>query len=93
MTALCSVWTARAEEEEGKKSEAAAPLPKDQKEFSEKTARLNSLTTRIEEDEKQFQEMVQKRVRRKALTNASASSSRWSKSPMIAISRHWSSIS
>jgi hypothetical protein len=66
MTALCSVWTARAEEEEGKKSEAAAPLPKDQKEFSEKTARLNSLTTRIEEDEKQFQEMVQKKSEEKS---------------------------
>lgn len=61
---LMMATTARAEE--GAKPEAEvegskaviAPLPKDEKEFYEKTSRLNSLTTRIVESEKQFQELV-----------------------------------
>ena len=35
-----------------------APLPKEEKEFYEKIARLNTLTTRIEESEKQFMKLV-----------------------------------
>jgi hypothetical protein len=51
---------AHAEEEGGSKS-STAPLPKEQKEFFEKTQRLNSLSTRIEEAEKQFLELVRRK--------------------------------
>lgn len=37
------------------------PLDKEQKEFFEKTQRLNSLTTRLEEAEKQFGELVRRK--------------------------------
>lgn len=37
---------------------AAAPMSKDEKEFVEKTAKLNTLTTRIAESEKHFNELV-----------------------------------
>jgi hypothetical protein len=40
-------------------------LPKDEKQFFEKTQRLNSLTTRIEEAEKQFQELVRRKAAEK----------------------------
>ena len=61
---------AQVESEEGKsedegKKEAAGPLPKDQREFGEKTQRLNSLSTRIEEAEKQFQELVGRKAHEK----------------------------
>jgi hypothetical protein len=49
-----------AEEEGGK---AAGPVvPKDQREYTEKTARLTSLNTRIEEAEKLFQELVERKA-------------------------------
>jgi hypothetical protein len=37
-------------------------VPKDQKEFTEKSAKLNSLATRIEDAEKQFSELVRKKA-------------------------------
>lgn len=46
-------------EGEGEGKKGAAPLSKDQREFNEKTQRLNSLGTRIEESDKQFKELVQ----------------------------------
>lgn len=55
---VLSLGFARAEE--GAKS-AEPALPKDQKEFFEKTQRLNSLTTRIEEAERQFNELVMRK--------------------------------
>lgn len=60
---LFSVSLAFAEEGEGeaKGDGKAVAMPKDQKEFFEKTQRLNSLNTRIEEAEKQFRELVQKK--------------------------------
>ncbi len=45
-------------ESEGESSKVIAPLPKEEKEFYDKTSRLNSLATRISEAEKQFQELV-----------------------------------
>lgn len=53
---------AKAEGEAGKKE---AAVPKDQKEFTEKTTRLNSLATRIEEAEKQFNELVKRKTEEK----------------------------
>jgi hypothetical protein len=48
--------------EEKKEGESAvAPMPKDQKEFYEKSAKLTTLTNRIVEHEKQFQELVRKK--------------------------------
>lgn len=44
---------------EGK--DAAAPMPKDQKEFIEKSAKLNTLTNRIADAEKNFLELVRKK--------------------------------
>jgi len=53
---------AHAEEEGGGEGKSAtAPIPKEQKEFYEKTQRLNSLSTRIEEAEKQFLELVSRK--------------------------------
>src|ERR1700722_19716618 len=46
---------------EEKSGDVMKPLPKEQKEFFEKTQRLNSLTTRIEEAEKQFNELVRRK--------------------------------
>ena len=37
---------------------AAGPLPKDQKEYIEKNSKLNSLSNKITESEKQFKELV-----------------------------------
>src|SRR5665213_4224093 len=52
-------WNSHGEEKEaGGEAKGTSPLPKEQKEFFEKTQRLNSLTTRIEEAEKQFSELV-----------------------------------
>ncbi len=42
-----------------------APLPKEEKEFYEKIARLNTLTTRIEESEKQFMKLVRAKAEEK----------------------------
>jgi uncharacterized protein (DUF2267 family) len=63
LAALLLVFSFRlyAEEEAADAGKTAAPLPKEQKEFFEKTQRLNSLTTRIEEDEKQFLELVRRK--------------------------------
>ena len=47
------------------KKEVSGPLPKEQKEFFEKTQRLNSLNTRIEEAEKQFQALVKLKAQEK----------------------------
>jgi hypothetical protein len=54
------------EGEEGGGKEAANAVPKDQREFTEKTARLSSLTTRIEEAEKHFQELVRQKAEEKS---------------------------
>ena len=59
------VLAAGAEEEGGAKA-AVAPEPKDQHEFTQKTSRMNSLATRIEEDEKQFQELVRAKAETKS---------------------------
>lgn len=61
---------APAEGEEGKaegggKRDTAGPFPKEQREFAEKTQRLNSLSTRIEEAERQFQELVGRKAHEK----------------------------
>lgn len=70
LVTLISAGVVSAESEEGKaegegKKDAAGPLPKDQREFGEKTQRLNSLSTRIEEAEKQFQELVGRKAHEK----------------------------
>ena len=46
---------------EKKVGEGAAPLPKEQKEFYDKSSKLTTLTNRIAEHEKQFQELVRKK--------------------------------
>lgn len=53
---------------EKKAGEGAAPMPKDQKEFYEKSARLTTLTNRIVEHEKQFHELVRKKNEAKSTT-------------------------
>ncbi|MGZ3722813.1 MAG: hypothetical protein ACXVA9_07795 [Bdellovibrionales bacterium] len=70
ITFVTSGRLARGEEEAkgegGDKKGALAPLPKDQKEFLDKTQRLNSLGTRIEEAEKQFNELVNRKATEKS---------------------------
>lgn len=46
---------------------AAAPLPKDQKEFIEKSGKLTSLTNKIADSEKTFQELVHKKEAAKTI--------------------------
>lgn len=57
---LIYVGNARANEGEGGEGgkKSAESVPKEQKEFQDKTTKLNSLGTRIEESEKQFNELV-----------------------------------
>jgi hypothetical protein len=68
LLALCLGVAAHSEEEgkaEGDSAKVIPPLPKEQREFFEKTQRLNSLTTRIEEAEKQFLELVRRKATEK----------------------------
>lgn len=53
------------DEGEKKEGESAAPMPKDQKEFVEKSSKLTSLTNRIAESEKQFHELVRRKAEAK----------------------------
>ena len=57
---------AKTEGGEGEKK-GAGPLPREQKEFGEKTQRLNSLSSRIEESEKQFRELVERKSHEKSV--------------------------
>lgn len=54
-----------AKEEGGEGKGTAEKVPKDQKEFTDKTSRLNSLSSRIEESDKQFQELVRSKAEEK----------------------------
>src|ERR1019366_9768572 len=61
---FATAGTAAPAEEKGggeAKTDGTQPLDKNQKEFFKKTQRLNSLTTRIEEAERQFQELVRRK--------------------------------
>ncbi len=66
---FCALSAGRAEEKEPEggegKKEAVGPQPKEQREFAEKNQKINSLSSRIEESEKQFKELVERKAHEK----------------------------
>ena len=55
---ICVTGPAFANEHGGGGAAAPAPVPRDQKEYLEKTIKLSSLASKLEESEKQFAEVV-----------------------------------
>lgn len=53
-------------EEKAEEGAAAAPVPKETKEYVEKSGRLNSLTNRIAEQQKKFHELVRQKSHTKS---------------------------
>ncbi|MBX3020317.1 MAG: hypothetical protein KF799_01465 [Bdellovibrionales bacterium] len=58
--------TAFASEKKEESAAATEEVPKDQKEFTDKTAKLTTLGNRIEEAEKRFQELVREKAAAKS---------------------------
>lgn len=52
-------------EEKAEEGAAAAPIPKETKEYVEKSGKLNSLTNRIAEQQKKFHELVRQKAHTK----------------------------
>ena len=72
---LAVLRPAQAAEEEGKKEEGGKPAtetPKDQREYSEKQAKLNVLQNHIEEADKHFKELVHAKEEAKTATEKQA---------------------
>lgn len=67
VTLLIFVCAVHAEEEGGGEGGAkkGPDIPKEQKEFTEKSAKLQSLSTRIEEAEKKFKDLVREKAESK----------------------------